>query len=283
MFKNIKNLIIYDLKYIYYQRIYIYIYILISIFIVINLNSRLSGIDTNLWDLYGVVFMNSMLVIYVPCIISLYFSALIFFDSEINTFVKIRIVNKRQWLISKIISIGIFNIIIITILTIITLVIGSIFRGLSSTWSNAVLLEANRTSVNILTFKYVNFYSPAKLIFINSVTFTIFMTSIGVLGSIISLKFNKPKLGLLMSVNYIIFSLLFRSIPGTKIFKYISYQNFILFGQRNYYDFDKMSNLYLTTREAFIIPLTLLIITVIFGVINIKKVDFLIGEKRLWE
>lgn len=282
MLKNVKNLILHDLKYIIYKRKVIYLFLLVSIYMIFNFSFKVSGSSLNLWDLYGAVFMSSSMTLYIPCIMSIYFSATIFFDSELNTFIKIRILSKRQWYVSKVITIFILNLFTILIFSLISLIIGGIFFGLSNTWSDSSIIAANETSMNVLNFKYVNFYSPVKLLFINSIIYSTFMCFIVIISSLIGILFNKPNIGLLMPIFYIFISLILRIMNGSKILKYIIYQNYMLFGQRNYYNSDMIVNLYLTMKEAFFIPIILFIITIILGLIIIKKVDFIIGEKHLW-
>ena len=213
---------------------------------------------------------------------SIYLSAIIFFNNELDLLSKIRIKNKRYWLISKVITLLILNLIIIILVTIMTLIVGIIYFKFSLGWSNESISLAKKIPMTVTDFKYTIFYYPLKLILINSAIYVFFMTFISLLSNMISLIFKIPKLSIILPSIYLIASFIITFTPGFKLSKFFVVNSYIAFGYRNYYNFGDLGELCLTFRQAFFIPLALLIILFFISLLVIRKIDFSIGEKRLW-
>lgn len=283
MLKYIKNLILYDFKNIYAKRNIIFLYIIISSILIVNLIPKVPSLVCNYLDFYGYIFMNSSLIAYLPCILSIYFSAIIFFNNELDLLIKIRIKNKYYWLISKLFTMLILNLFIIILLTMITLIIGIIYFKLAIGWGENSISLAKQIPMTVTDFKYTIFYSPLKLILINSGIYTLFMTFISLFAIIVSLVFKMPKLAVILPSIYLIVSFFISIIPNFKLAKFLNSNSYIMFGYRNYYKFSELSGLFLTFRQAFFIPLIFLIILVFISLVIVRKIDFGIGEKRLWD
>lgn len=283
MFKHIKNLILYDLKNLYFKKNIIFFCLTINLIIIVNLISRVPPLISNWLDFYGYIFMDSRLIAYFPCILSIYFSSIIFFNNELDLLMKIRIKNKYYWLTSKIITIIILNLIIIILVTIMTLIVGAIYFKLSFGWGIKSVSLAKSIPMTVTDFKYTLFYSPLKLILINLAIYVFFMSFISLFSNIISLLLKIPKISIILPSIYLITSFIITFITKFKFSKFFVVNSYIAFGYRNYYNFEDLGELSLTFRQAFFIPLTLLIILFFISLLIIRKIDFGIGEKCLWD
>lgn len=263
----ILNLCRYDLRRVLHKKYFIFFYLIIIT--VIMLNSGYQFIDGfRMWDI-SLVMQNEVISLsIVASIVSLYTANIIFFDMKMGRFINVRMKNKVQWFISKTLSVVLANLFIILSAIIISIIIGAIFGGLTLTWS----YDKNM-------FLYIKFYSPYKIIFINIITFTAFLSFCELIYLNISLFFKNYKVGIIIMLLYIISSPLLTCFGNIRLKKYFAFTSYILFGNRNYYckDFEKI---YLTVKQGAIIPVILFIIIVITGLITIKKIDIDIWEKK---
>lgn len=219
------------------------------------------SICKNGWDLYNSLYMNSSTSSYILLFLSLYFLFVCFNDKNQEYFLKIRSNSSLAWFISKIISIFLFNIIIITLHTIITVIIGSFSLGTNTEWSTLTHYYG----------QYTRFYSPIKLALINIIIYSFFITFLSEIIGILILKINNRKLVILITLIGILLDRyeIFTNEVIINFTKYFSLKNYINFGNRIFYLDD--INSYFTIKQSVLYSIILLVLFTFIIIINSKK------------
>lgn len=261
------NLCKYDIKRILNKKYIIELYIIVIAFIMIN--SGYQCIENyKVWDISLVMQTEIVSLSIIAAVVSVYISNYIAFDMKMSRFINIRMDSKLQWFISKVISIILLNLFIISVMVFVSIIIGVVYGGLSYTWT----YEENM-------FFYKIFYSPYKIIFINILTFTLFLSFLEIVGLIVSLVFKNYKVGITIVFLYIISSPLLTYFGKVRVKKYFAFTSYILFGNRNYYNKD-IEFMYLTVKQALVIPMILFIILFVIGLFIIRNLEIDIGAKK---
>lgn len=290
MINNILNICIYDFKRLLNKKsIYFYI-LLISIILVNTSQSYISmgekinkGHQANMWDGFIATILDGTMIMWFLFPMCLYFITLIFFDSDLNTFIKIRVKNKRIWILSKIITVYVFSWFSIFIVSIISLVINLLYQGFSVNWSDAALFHATRSSEY---YTFIQTYWPLETFLINCFTFASTMTILTVIANLISLYKNNPKIGICISIMFMLLGKGFIFI-NVHFLKYFTLNNYLIFAKKNFPTYDLNGTLLrpnpflLTINEVNLILALLIIFIIIISLIFIKKIDFSIGRDTL--
>ena len=226
----------------------------------------------NMTDIEVVIQMNSPFVIIVQAFFSIYIGSSLFIEKDLDYFIKSRIKCKRIWLISKIVSILVINIIISLITIAISFLFGVIIGGSGISWSDRVLNLPPE-------YPYAALYSPFKLLFINIVVFTLIMTLLSLISGLIYMKYNRVYLGISIILMYMLGSSALSFLGDGSVTKAIIFTNYIIFSRRNYYNTES-ELIYMTTKQSIIYPTVGLVILVIYFIIRIKSFEFKLGDKK---
>lgn len=295
MIKNMINVFFYDIKRVLSKKIFYFLLILI-VFILTNriqqgiidanemktaLEARVSSkLIANCWDnVYDIIFIPGFAE-WVILPFMLYLTTYIFFDNQLNMFIKIRMEKKIYWFISKIFLIFILSFSIILTITLITVVISTFYSGFSLNWSSFI---AEKKLFNPM-FGGTVFYSPIMMVILNSISYASSITILSVIAGLLSLRKNNPKVGIIFSIIFLLIgkATKFLSTDYQEVFKYITLDNYTNFANKTFLKADDINGLgLLTVRESFIILGSILTIVTIFSIFYIKKVDFSIGEKQI--
>lgn len=210
---------------------------------------------------------NAKLLSWIIIPASLYYMTNIFFDYEINDYLKIRSRTKLNWFTQKLVSLLTFNCIIIA-LQFVTAVTVSIF---------IFDLEFNWGGKNEGIFQFQSFYSPSKaLLFI--IFFLIFgITLLGLFAAFFSLLLNKPKFGMVFGFVYFTCSSQY-VIIASKRFEFLKYFTIDSFINFNNHNFDGMTSWFYTVKQSFFITVGLAIALYIICVFTIKKIEVFFGD-----
>lgn len=255
------NIIKYSILYYYkkfnYKIIGILLFILFS-FIIYGLNDFINSniqnkLQKNTWDLYSFLYIDSSMLVDTMIFISLYIVFSCFQNNKKEIFIKIRSNNFFIWYTSKIISIFLFNIIIMIFVTLIILIISTLIFSKSFNWSEF--------SMNIR--ECTKFYSPIKFAILNSATYCFFVTFLSEILGVLIIKIKNRKIVASLVLIYLIvdryiFSFNFKLI---NILKYFSLSSYVHFDNRLYY-INKSSS-YLTVRNSLICSFLLFVVTLI--------------------
>lgn len=217
----------------------------------IELNAE-NFMKKNAWDFYSFSYIDSSIIVNVVIFLSLYVIFSCFQSNEKEAFLKIRCDNSFIWFTSKIISIFIFNFIIIILATMVVFTVGMFAFGMDLGWSE--LAHDLRP--------YAKAFSPIEFALLNILTYTFYVTFLSQIIGILLVKTNSKKIvGILVMIYLIldryIFSLNEKIVD---ILKYFSLNSYIAFGNRPYY---QSSINYITVKEGLMIPFILAVGTCI--------------------
>jgi hypothetical protein len=271
MNNKIKYSILYDYKKINYK---IIILLSIVLFLLIGymykdfitLNSRNQD-ELNLWGLYCFELLDNSLVLGTLQFFNFYFIFNCFENDKVSMFLKVRINDSSKWFTSKIISIFIFNLVTISVISIIILIFGVLLFGYKGTWESI-----NRP--------WVQYFSFVQVILITIIIYSCITTTIGeVLGFFIT-KFQRRRISAIAYVIYIIIDRVIFSYTNsfTKVFNYISFSMYTNFSNMRFpSDIDNNISINnFTVKEAFIMS-SILMLSIYFIIAHIYR-----NKKSLW-
>lgn len=271
MIKSILRLVRFDLSKVLKEKKVIILYLLILLY-AITRSQYIYIPNLNMIDIVMVIQMNSPFVIIVESFFSIYIGSNLFIEKELSCFIKSRIKYKRNWIISKIASILIINVVIFLVTIIISFITGLIIGGYGTEWGNRILsLPPGHP--------YAALYSPYKLLLINTIIFTSVMTLLSLISGMIYLKFNATYLGISITLMYMLGSSALSFLGGGAIAKAIIFTNYIIFSRRNYFNTES-ELMYMTTRQSLIYPIIALAVLVVYCVWRVKKFEFRTGDKK---
>lgn len=218
---------------------------------------------------------NQNIIIWMVVPFSLYFMTNIFFDFEINNYIKIRSESKLNWFIQKIISLFIYNCITIGILLLNSFVVSLFLCNLKLGWSHLNLPNITEEQLILLDtdiFPFQVNYTPFNVIVLSIFFLVVGMTLLGLMMAIISLLTNNSKVGLIIGYSYFIFSTKFIYFISEKhqLLKNFTIDGYILFQNHN---FNGQFLEFFTIKESIFRLNTLLILFFFIGLYINKKLD----------
>ena len=271
MYKRIIGSILYYFRKINYKVAAVFSIILLIFFMYISISffilNRENIATMSAWDIYAAIFINNDLLGNVLIFFSLYYTFSCFQDCNREFFVQIRVNKHFNLFTSKIISIFVFNLSIVTISTILSYTIGKILIGGGSTW---------RTSI------YSLFYSPVRIAFYNIITYSCYVTFLSQIIGVLFVKIGKSTIPVILTLIYFAidkfvfsFDRFVFSFVKVRFLKYISLSSYTIFNNRAFYLKDTD---YLTVKESVILSVLLMVFTYSFISIT-NRVHILKSEK----
>lgn len=221
------------------------------------------SLPKNGWDLYASVYSYSSLLSIVFTFISLYFTFVCFGTKGTEYYIQIREKNKFKWFFSKVTNIFSFNLILISLHSLLIIIIGSIINGIGFTWSE----------FGEQMWAYSMLYSPLRIVILNIITYTFFISFLSEIIGLFIIQFEKRSLVFSGVIIYLIIDSFSDMINQSlsKILKYVSVNNYINFGNRTFFlNQEGLSNAF-TVKQGVIYPLILFTITTFLIFLKLNK------------